>query len=191
MKNQRKDGRFQKWVTIGKGEDGKPVRKTVYGDTAEELQQKAAALKQDAALGKVGANTPTFSSMAEGWLNRLSQEKSKSTITGYRSYIQRFLLPALGEEPMAAVTAEDIARVLEKALAENCSRSSAMQKRAAFATQNLRLTYAQMLFERGLNVMEVKYLLGLSTLEAAMKLAERFLKVDGERMKESLCGLCA
>lgn len=366
MKNQRKDGRFQKWVAIGKKPDGKPIRKIVYGDTAEELAEKAAALKQDAALGKVGAHAPTFSAIAEGWLNRLSKDKTRSTIAGYRSYLQRFLLPGIGQKPMVEITAEDINRVLEKAISENYSHSSIAQiksialriaaftrengvtlphdwdrvslgdiqkhneqrtlteteiarlltkstghpmcvpalimllcglkgseiralcwndidreaktlrvnkalvnsrylpeiqsqserlipmpeqllkrlpapfpseglvcpktgnkpmtngelqtawtsylrflyndniydrrtaasrktarVRASFATQNLRLTYAKMLFERELNVMEVKYLLGLSTLEAAMKLGERFLKVDGDRMKQSLHGLCA
>lgn len=366
MKNQRKDGRFQKWVTIGKDATGKPIRRIVYGDTAEELAEKAEALKRDAALGKVGAKAPTFSSMAESWLMELSKEKSKSTVTGYRSYLNRFLLPALGQKPMAEITAEDVNRVLERARAEQYSPSSLTQIRAAalrvadfarnngitlgqpwdeispgntkkpneqrtltedeicrmltkdkghsmclpallmllcglrgteiralrwedidrkagtlqvnkalvnskfspelqpqpgrvipmpkqllkrlpkplpreglvcpnrkggfmtnnelqtawtsylrflyddsaydrrtlagreatkirasFATQNLRLTYGKMLFAQGLHVMEVKYLLGLSTPEAAMQLAERFLEVDGERMKKSLHGLYA
>jgi len=261
MKNQRKDGRFQKWVAIGKGEDGKPIRRIVYGDTAEELAEKAEALKRDAALGKVGAKAPTFSSMAESWLTALSKEKSRSTATGYRSYLNRFLLPALGQKPMAEITAEDVNRVLEQARAEEYSPNSVIQIksialriadfarnngvtlgqpwdeispgntkkhteqrtltedeirrmlekdkghamclpalimllcglrgtkiRATFATQNLRLTYGKMLFAQGLHVMEVKYLLGLSTLEAAMKLAERFWEVDGDRMKKACMG---
>ena len=61
MKNQRKDGRLQKWVTIGKKEGGAPLRRIVYADTAEELEQKVQQLKKDAALGKVGTTVPAFS----------------------------------------------------------------------------------------------------------------------------------
>ena len=124
MKNQRKDGRFQKWVTVGKKEDGKPLRKIVYADTAEELEQKAAELKKDTALGKVGMNVPAFSVIAEDWLREIAQTRSKSTVNGYRSYLNRFLLPAVGDKPIAEVTEADISKVLEKAQKENYSRSS-------------------------------------------------------------------
>ena len=55
-----------------------------------------------------------------------------------------------------------------------------------FTTQHLRMTYAKMLFESGLNILEIQYLLGHTTLEATFKLAGRFLKVDVERMREKI-----
>jgi len=51
-----------------------------------------------------------------------------------------------------------------------------------FTAQNVRLTYAKMLFESDLNILEIQYLLGLTTNDAVYKLAERFLQVDEERM---------
>ena len=51
-----------------------------------------------------------------------------------------------------------------------------------FTAQNVRLTYAKMLFQTNLNILEIQYLLGLTSFDAVYKLAVRFLRVDEERM---------
>lgn len=127
MKNQRKDGRLQKWIIVGKNEDGKAIRKLIYANTKDELEQKAEALKKDAMLGKVGANVPTFSSISYQWLNELSKERSRSTIAGYRTYLNRFLIPVIGEKRNDEITKEDIRKTLESAEKEKYSLSSIMQ----------------------------------------------------------------
>ena len=63
MKNQRKDGRLQKWVTIGKKEDGAPMRRIVYADTAEELEQKVQQLKKMQRSARWERRFPPFPSL--------------------------------------------------------------------------------------------------------------------------------
>ena len=41
----RSDGRYQQSVTIGKSQDGKLIRKVVYGKTLQELNEKNGNLK--------------------------------------------------------------------------------------------------------------------------------------------------
>jgi len=130
MKNQRKDGRLQKWVTIGKKEDGSPLRKIVYADKAEELEQKVQQLKKDAALGKVGTTIPTFSVVAEEWLKSIAENRSKSTQNGYRTYLSRCILPAIGSKLITKVTDQDIEMILDKMPSRGYSQTSILQTKS-------------------------------------------------------------
>lgn len=53
--HQRKDGRWCGQVTTGYKTDGKPIRKTIYGGTRQEVAQKVAALSVEVA--KIGYST--------------------------------------------------------------------------------------------------------------------------------------
>ena len=130
MKNQRKDGRLQKWVTIGKKDDGAPMRRIVYADTAEELEQKVQHLKKDAALGKVGTTIPAFSVVAEEWLKSIAESRSKSTQNGYRTYLNRCILPAIGNKLVTKVTDQDIKMILDKMQTQGYSQTSLLQTKS-------------------------------------------------------------
>ena len=55
-----------------------------------------------------------------------------------------------------------------------------------FTAQNVRLTYAKLLFQTNLNILEIQYLLGLTSFEAVYKLAVRFLRVDEGKIRETI-----
>lgn len=66
---RRADGLYQRVVTIGKDENGKRIRKVVYGRTDKEAREKAEEIK--ILLGKgldISAQKDTFGVWAEKWL---------------------------------------------------------------------------------------------------------------------------
>lgn len=77
---ERKDNRYQVQVDLGKDENGKRIRKTVYGSSPKEAKKKADAVKL--AYGK-GVTTNLS---IEQWIDAfLVKEKFKSTETNYKA----------------------------------------------------------------------------------------------------------
>ena len=48
---QRKDGRWMGSITTGRNENGKVVRKTVYGKTKQEVIKKMDSIKHELSIG--------------------------------------------------------------------------------------------------------------------------------------------
>ena len=66
---RRADGLYQRVVTIGKDENGKRIRKTVYGRTDKEAREKAEDLKLMLAKGlDFAARKDTFGQWADKWI---------------------------------------------------------------------------------------------------------------------------
>jgi integrase len=103
---QRADGRWVASVTIGFNEVGKCQRKTVYGWTKKEVQDKLTALqsrKLDGTLGDAGRQT-----VAE-FLNRWLEDAARptirrSTFAGYSRMVKKKINPKLGGIALAKLT---------------------------------------------------------------------------------------
>lgn len=66
---KRADGRYQLSVIVGYGDRGKPLRKTVYGKTIREVEDKAAELRYQVSQGTViRGQDVTVSALAKLWL---------------------------------------------------------------------------------------------------------------------------
>lgn len=95
MPKKRKDGRYAKQVTIGIKE-GKPVRKTIYGDTLKELDKNYRDFMSlmDKGIILQEQNT-TFKELSELWLTNEKlgsvRDQTISTIKGQLSTVNSYI----------------------------------------------------------------------------------------------------
>lgn len=97
--------------------DGKPV----YGKTPEELDEKLAYLRKEAAAGIDSRNNPTVEQYVERWMQLHGQYVRTQTANDYEYIIRRFIVPTIGQLKMRDVVADDILEALLSA--SNMSRS--------------------------------------------------------------------
>lgn len=114
---QRSDGRWEARVTIGTNPGtGKPVRRSLYGDTQKEVRQKMTAVLRDLDNGTYQApNKITVAQWMDEWLNKFCANKVKpSTYYSYQSSIRLYINPAIGAMPMQAVRGAHVQSIYNK-----------------------------------------------------------------------------
>jgi integrase len=91
-----------------KGRKGrKRLRSTLYGISAEEAEKAIAALRAKANRGsaKPTAIAPTVHAFYEAYFDLIAEGVSASTSDGYRTVINRYVLPRFGEMRLSEITA--------------------------------------------------------------------------------------
>lgn len=96
-KTQRADGRYQKMITVGRKPDGRYIRKSVYGKTVRELNDRVTEITRDINHGVfVKDDRVTFSQMAKTWIDNYKPNITYHTKYMYRKDLEKHLLPKLG-----------------------------------------------------------------------------------------------
>ena len=97
---KRKDGRYQKRVTLPGGKS-----KLLYGKTQKEVIAKSDRLKLDYALGKdLASGHLTLSEWLGTWWGSCKQGKTGyKSQKGYQNAVNRHIVPALGDMPLIAI----------------------------------------------------------------------------------------
>jgi hypothetical protein len=91
-----------------KGRKGrKRLRSTLYDISAEEAEKAIAALRAKANRGstKPTAIAPTVRAFYEAYFDLIAEGVSTSTADGYRTVINRYVLPRFGEMRLSEITA--------------------------------------------------------------------------------------
>ena len=96
---------------------GKRRRAKVVGGPGESRSSVAARLKQriEELEGSTGG-PETVGQLVERWISKGmpgAKAKSPSTVAGLRSHAETHVLPVFGDQPLAAVTVDDIERFLD------------------------------------------------------------------------------
>ena len=111
---KRKDGRWEGRYPKGK-RDGKQVTGSVFGKTYQEAKEKLIAAKATISNGTepiVEANTvvrnEVFRESAEAWLLVTKPTLKESTISRYRTALDRHLLPEFGDKVITEIARDDI-----------------------------------------------------------------------------------
>src|SRR4051794_5581035 len=65
---QRPDGRWMGQVTIGRDPTGKQIRKTVYGSSQKEVQDKLFELRKELLCGVLPESEQTLGAAVDAWL---------------------------------------------------------------------------------------------------------------------------
>ena len=96
---QRPDGRWEARVTVGTNPGtGKPIRRSIYGDTQTAVRKEMTALLR--AIDNGTYQTPdktTVKQWLDTWLNTFCAPKVKPlTVAAYSSTIKNHIVPALG-----------------------------------------------------------------------------------------------
>ena len=114
------DGRWVATVELGKGPNGKRLRKTVYGSTKRQVQAKLKAAQdaRDKGIVTTGGNV-TVSAWLDQWLDGLdaTAKLKASTRRSYREVVNLYVRPYLGHIRLARLTPEDVEK-MGRALAE-------------------------------------------------------------------------
>lgn len=95
---KRKDGRYQKKVTL---DDGR--QRIVYGRTIAEVNQAADALREQAHRGLAVGDTTTVDAWAKIWFATYKSNLRANTLAGYRNAYNNHILPRL-----AALRLQDV-----------------------------------------------------------------------------------
>lgn len=88
---KRADGRYQKNVYIGIGENGKKKYKSVFGKTQKEVNQKVAELKIKLNKGiDVSSENDTFGDWINRWKTYKKELVSENQYYNYNTYLKHF-----------------------------------------------------------------------------------------------------
>ena len=108
------DGRWVATVELGKGSNGKRLRKTVYGSTKRQVQAKLKAAQdaRDKGIVTTGGNM-TVSAWLDQWLDGLDAtgKLKASTRRSYREVVDLYVRPHLGHIRLARLTPEDVEKM--------------------------------------------------------------------------------
>ena len=108
---QRKNGKWEARYTVGTDPNtGKTIRKSIYGDTQKEVQQKLNAMQAN--LQSEKHFEPSKMTLAEYleniWLKDRMSSKKYSTVKTYTAIIRNHIIPALGHKKISEITPYDI-----------------------------------------------------------------------------------
>lgn len=134
---KRADGRYCKEVYLDKLPNGKYRRIAVYGKTQKEVNEKAAALKQQYEDGLLIENSNiTFEEMARIWIENCKPDISDQHRYSYESYIRNHLNPNIGNMKLKDLKPLHMQRILNKMNDEGLSTNT-MKKVRMTGTQIL------------------------------------------------------
>ncbi|MEU5794879.1 site-specific integrase [Streptomyces sp. NPDC047813] len=110
---QRKDGRFEARVYVPQP-DGTRKRKTVYGATWEECDEKRQELVR---RDRQGIPTPSRSAKLSEWLpywleEHIRPNRKRTTYIKYEMHVRLYLVPLLGTRRLESLTTANVRRMV-------------------------------------------------------------------------------
>ncbi len=122
---RRSDGLYVGALDLG-WVDGKRKRKVVYGKTQREAVTKLNTAKADLAKGHVSTGSPTVEKWAAHLLEHIAPNKvNPKTLRTYRTYVEQYIVPAIGKVRVDRLTAAHVRAVHEKARSDGRSSTTA------------------------------------------------------------------
>jgi integrase len=112
---QRADGRWMGRVDLGRAEDGRRLRKTVYGATRQEVANQLNPLLGRATTGELlTTSTPTLKTWLEEWFTTHADEWRPSTRRAYRVAIDRWIGPTLASVRLEKLKPDTLQRWINR-----------------------------------------------------------------------------
>ncbi|MGP4083308.1 tyrosine-type recombinase/integrase [Streptomyces sp. KR55] len=116
---QRKDGRFEARVYVPQP-DGTRKRKTVYGATWEECDEKRQELVR---RDRQGIPTPSRSAKLSEWLpywleEHIRPNRKRTTYVKYEMHVRLYLVPFLGSRRLESLTTANVRRMISEVTAQ-------------------------------------------------------------------------
>ncbi|MER7150313.1 site-specific integrase [Streptomyces lydicus] len=115
----RKDGRYEARVYVPQP-DGTRQRKTVYGATWEECDEKRQELVR---RDRQGIQTPSRSAKLSEWLpywleGHVRPQRKRTTYVKYEMHTRLYLVPLLGNRRLESLTTANVRRMLSEVTAQ-------------------------------------------------------------------------
>lgn len=122
---KRPDGRYCTHLDLGYDENGKRIRKTFYGKTIKELDEKILKAKIQINNGTMVKNNDTnFYEYAVSWMNTYKSITAINTKAMYENIIERHLKNTIGHLTISEITKSDIQNIINERYEhyETCSK---------------------------------------------------------------------
>lgn len=108
---QRKNGKWEARYTVGTDPNtGKPIRKSIYGDTQAEVQKKLIAAQAN--IQNENYFEPSKMTLADYlenvWLKDRMSSKKYSTVKSYTAIVRNHIIPVLGDKKLSEIKPHDI-----------------------------------------------------------------------------------
>ena len=120
MVRKREDGRWESRIVVGHKKNGTPIFQHAYAHTQKELMEKLhqnIERYQDVELTE--DSRMTLGEWLDRWLTDYKENTVRpGTFAGYRSCIENYIKPQLGDKQVSLVTAQDVQKLYRK-LKEN------------------------------------------------------------------------
>ncbi len=117
---QRKDGRYEARISIGKDENGKRRYRSFYGNTREEAEYKMRATiepqEKEYALTEM-----TVKELSYEYLNMITSRLKRSTVSNYRMKLENHIIPAFGDMKCYMIKANTVYAFIEDKLKKGLS----------------------------------------------------------------------
>ncbi|MCX4423246.1 tyrosine recombinase XerC [Streptomyces mirabilis] len=131
---QRKDGRFEARVYVPQP-DGTRKRKTVYGSTWDECDEKRQELVR---RDRQGIPTPSRSAKLSEWLPYWLEEyirpsRKRTTYVKYEMHVRLYLVPLLGSRRLESLTTANVRQMVSK-VTEQASAATAKEAHRVLRT---------------------------------------------------------
>ena len=117
---QRRDGRWECRISMGKDDKGKRVFRSFYGKSREEAEYKA-MVAQGQADEEYAVTEMTVKELVTEWLHVTASRIKESTAANYTMKAEKHLIPAFGEMKCCLLKAKDIYAFIESKLKEGLS----------------------------------------------------------------------
>ena len=132
---QRDDGLWVGSVSLGYDGTGKRKRRTVYGATKKEVQEKLRELQTKVDIGQsVAASRVTVGQYLDHWLAQIKPTIATHTYLPYKQHVERYISPQLGGVKLTELSAVHVQQFYSD-LSEK-GVSAAMRYKAGVALQN-------------------------------------------------------
>ncbi|MDN5795883.1 MAG: site-specific integrase [Intrasporangium sp.] len=100
--------------------EGRRVRKTVYGKTKREVQEKWVRLQSQSRRGPVATTVPRLEEFAADWLTDVVKPNlAPSTVANYELFMRLYITPDLGRKRVDRLSVRDV-RLWLNELRERC-----------------------------------------------------------------------
>lgn len=125
--HKRKDGYWAAQISVGMRPDGRPIRKSVYGQTKMQAAKKLEELKERHKRGGFGegAKQP-LKDYLRLWLKHRRHQVKPRTIELHSRYVETKINPVLGNVPIAELKAVYIQELIGTLAAEVGTRTAAI-----------------------------------------------------------------
>ncbi|MYX35024.1 MULTISPECIES: tyrosine-type recombinase/integrase [unclassified Streptomyces] len=122
---QRKDGRYEARVYVPQP-DGTRKRKTVYGSTWEECDEKRQELVR---RDRQGIPTPSRSAKLSEWLPYWLEEyirphRKRTTYVKYEMHVRLYLVPLLGSRRLESLNTANVRRMVSEVTAQTSAATA-------------------------------------------------------------------
>lgn len=110
MIRQKKKGQWEGRIVVGHKENGDPIFRYVYAKTQKELIDKLHHKIDEFRDAELTENSNmTLGEWLDKWIAEyMTGTIRKSTLNGYKTYIEKYIKPALGNKQIAFITTAEI-----------------------------------------------------------------------------------